>query len=274
MDSTHSRPNDPAEISRRIRRHILEMTYRAASGHPGGSLSSAEIMAVLYFQIMKHDPRNPKWEGRDFFFLSKGHACPVLYAALGEAGYFDRSEFKRFRKLGSLLQGHPHRLKTPGVEASSGSLGQGLSLAAGMALGLKLDGRSNRVYCLLGDGELQEGQVWEAAMAAGHFKLDNLCAIVDYNGLQIDGQVEKVMGLAPLSEKWRSFRWNAMEVDGHSVIALRNAFGQAANSRSKPTVLLARTVKGKGVSFMENRAEWHGRAPNREEYEMAMKELS
>ncbi len=262
------------EVARSIRRDIIEMTHAAGSGHPGGSLSSAEIMAALYFSVMKHDPKRPQWEGRDRFYLSKGHACPVLYAALGEAGYFDRSEFKRFRKLGSILQGHPHRLRTPGVEASSGSLGQGLSLGAGTALGLRMDGRPNRVYCLLGDGELQEGQVWEAAMAAGHYRLDNLCAVVDYNGLQIDGQVEQVMGLAPLTEKWRSFRWNVLEVDGHRVEALTSAFERASSAKGKPTVVLARTTKGKGVSFMENRAEWHGRAPNGEERERALNELT
>ncbi len=262
------------ELARQIRRDIIEMTHAAGSGHPGGSLSSAEILAVLFFNVMEHDPRRPNWEGRDRFYLSKGHACPVLYAALGEAGYFDQSEFLKFRKFGAMLQGHPHRLKTPGVEASSGSLGQGLSLAAGTALGFKMDGKANRIYCLLGDGELQEGQVWEAAMAAGHYKLDNLCAIVDYNGLQIDGQVEQVMGLAPLSEKWRSFRWNVLEVDGHRVEALISAFERAAGSRGKPTVILARTIKGRGVSFMENRAEWHGKAPNREECAKALKELT
>ncbi|MDI6740232.1 MAG: transketolase [Candidatus Edwardsbacteria bacterium] len=261
------------DIARQIRRDIIEMTHAAGSGHPGGSLSSAEIMSVLYFQVMKHDPKRPSWEERDRFYLSKGHACPVLYAALGEAGYFDKTEFKWFRKLGAMLQGHPHRLKTPGVEASSGSLGQGLSLSVGTALGLRLDKRRSRVYCLLGDGELQEGQVWEAAMAAGHFRLDNLCAVVDYNNLQIDGEVEKVMGLAPLAVKWRAFRWNALQVDGHSVDALISGFNRATNTKGKPTVLLAKTVKGKGVSFMENRAEWHGKAPNREEYEKAMEEL-
>jgi transketolase len=259
--------------ARQIRRDIIEMTHFASSGHPGGSLSSAEILSVLYFQVMKHDPKRPQWEERDRFYLSKGHACPVLYAALGEAGYFDKAEFRSLRKLGAMLQGHPHRLKTPGVEASSGSLGQGLSLAAGTALGLRLDKKKNRVFCLLGDGELQEGQVWEAAMAAGHFRLDNLCAIVDYNNLQIDGAVEQVMGLAPLADKWRSFRWNTLEVDGHSVDALISAFDRAANTHGKPTVLLAKTVKGKGVSFMENKAEWHGRAPDKEEYERAMQEL-
>lgn len=262
------------DTARQIRRDIVEMTHYAGSGHPGGSLSSAEIMAVLYCHVMRHDPQRPQWEERDRFYLSKGHACPVLYAALGEAGYFDKAAFRLLRKLGSILQGHPHRLKTPGVEASSGSLGQGLSLAAGTALGLRLDKRRARVFCLLGDGELQEGQVWEAAMAAGHFRLDNLCAVVDYNNLQIDGAVEKVMGLAPLADKWRAFRWNALEVDGHSVDALVSAFDRAANTRGKPTVLLAKTVKGKGVSFMEGRAEWHGRAPSREEYHKAMEELA
>lgn len=267
-------PQSQNWIARNIRRRIIEMTHAAGSGHPGGSLSAAEIMAVLFFGVMRHDPKRPQWEGRDRFYLSKGHACPVLYAALGESGYFDSAEYPNFRKLGSRLQGHPHRLKTPGVEASSGSLGQGLSLAVGTALGLRMDGKPNRVYCLMGDGELQEGQVWEAAMAAGHFRLDNLCAIVDYNGLQIDGQVEAVMGLAPLSEKWRSFRWNVLEVDGHRVEALSSAFERASNTKGKPTVVLARTVKGKGVSFMENRPEWHGRAPNDEECEKALKELT
>jgi transketolase len=260
-------------LARQLRRDIIEMTHRAGSGHPGGSLSAAEIMAVLYGYVMHHDPKKPDWQQRDRFYLSKGHACPVLYAVLGESGYFDKQEFQKFRKLGSLLQGHPHRLKTPGVEASSGSLGQGLSLAAGTALGLKMDKSSSRVYCLLGDGELQEGQVWEAAMAAGHFKLDNLCAIVDYNGLQIDGPVEQVMGLSPLADKWRSFRWHVVETDGHNLEHLMRAFDFAKGVKEKPTVILARTVKGKGVSFMENQAGWHGKAPNDEEYRRAMEEL-
>ena len=259
--------------ARQIRRDIIEMTYCAGSGHPGGSLSSAEIMAVLYFCTLQHRPKDPLWEGRDRFYLSKGHACPVLYAALAETGYFDGSILKTFRRLGSRLQGHPHRLKTPGVEASSGSLGQGLSLAAGTAVGFRMDKKPNRVYCLLGDGELQEGQVWEAAMAAGHFKLNNLCAVVDYNNLQIDGPVEQVMGLAPLADKWRAFRWRVIEVDGHDVQHLIRAFDFARGIKDRPAVILARTVKGKGVSFMENRAEWHGRAPNREEYQKAFREL-
>jgi transketolase len=263
-----------AIIAKQIRRDIIEMIHKAGSGHPGGSLSAADILAVLYFQVMKHDPKNPHWEERDRFYLSKGHACPVLYAALGEAGYFDRAEFLKLRKLGSMLQGHPHRLKTPGVEASSGSLGQGLSLSAGTALGFKMDQRPNRVYCLMGDGEIQEGQVWEAAMAAGHFKLDNLCAIVDYNNLQIDGQVESVMGLAPLAQKWRAFRWHVIDVNGHDVVSLARAFEEAGRTKGLPSLLLARTVKGKGVSFMENQAGWHGKAPSREEFEKAMKELA
>lgn len=261
------------KIARQIRRDIIEMTYHAGSGHPGGSLSSADIMAVLYFDIMRHDPQNPKWEKRDRFLLSKGHACPVLYAALAEAGYFSKKHLAAFRHLGSVLQGHPHLLKTPGVEMSSGSLGQGLSIAAGTALGLKMDGNKARVFCLMGDGELQEGQIWEAAMAAGHFKLNNLIGIVDYNNLQIDGPVEKVMGLAPLADKWRAFRWNVIEIDGHDVLQIKKAFIKAGQSKTKPTVIIARTVKGKGVSFMENQAGWHGRAPNREEYIKAMAEL-
>jgi len=231
-------------------------------------------MAVLYFDIMKHDPKDPKWEQRDRFFLSKGHACPVLYAALAESGYFPKKHLATFRHLGSLLQGHPHSLKTPGVEMSSGSLGQGLSIAAGTALGLKMDGNKARVFCLMGDGELQEGQIWEAAMAAGHFKLNNLIGIVDYNNLQIDGPVEKVMGLAPLADKWRAFRWNVIEVDGHDIERIKKAFIKAGQSKTKPTVIIARTVKGKGVSFMENQAGWHGKAPNMEEYAKAMKELN
>jgi transketolase len=266
-------PDKLKNTARQLRRDIIEMTYRAGSGHPGGSLSSAEIMAVIYGYVMRHDPRNPGWPQRDRFFLSKGHACPVLYAVLAETGYFGKDEFKNLRQLGSILQGHPHRLKTPGVEASSGSLGQGLSLAAGAALGLKMDKSSSRVYCLLGDGELQEGQVWEAAMAAGHFRLDNLCAIVDYNDLQIDGPVEQVMGLKPLADKWRSFRWHVVEVDGHNAEHLMRAFDFAKGVKERPTVILARTIKGKGVSFMENQAGWHGRAPNAEEYQRAMREL-
>jgi len=260
-------------IAKQIRRDIIEMIHAAGSGHPGGSLSAADILAVLYFHVMKHEPKDPQSAGRDRFYLSKGHACPVLYAALGEAGYFDKAEFLKLRKLGSMLQGHPHRLKTPGVEASSGSLGQGLSLSVGTALGLKMDAKPNRVYCLMGDGELQEGQVWEAAMAAGHFQLDNLCAIVDYNNLQIDGQVESVMGLAPLAQKWRSFRWHVVDVNGHDVVSLARAFEEAGRTRGLPSLLLARTVKGKGVSFMEDKAEWHGKAPNKAEYEQALQEL-
>jgi transketolase len=260
-------------IARQIRRDIIEMTYHAGSGHPGGSFSAADIMAVLYFDIMKHHPQDPQWGKRDRFFLSKGHACPVLYAALAESGYFPKKHLATFRRLDSLLQGHPHRLKTPGVEMSSGSLGQGLSIAAGTALGLKMDGSKSKVFCLMGDGELQEGQIWEAAMAAGHFKLNNLIGIVDYNNLQIDGPVEKVMGLAPLADKWRAFRWNVIEIDGHDIQQIKKAFIKAGQSKARPTVIIARTVKGKGVSFMENQAGWHGRAPNKEEYQKVLKEL-
>ena len=261
------------KVARLIRRDIVDMTYRAGSGHPGGSLSAADIMAVLFFDAMRHRPHDPGWPGRDRFYLSKGHACPVLYAALAQAGYFPRSELGKFRRLGSMLQGHPHRLKTPGVEMSSGSLGQGLSLAAGTALGLKMDGSRARVYCLMGDGELQEGQIWEAAMAAGHFRLNNLVGIVDYNNLQIDGPVEKVMGLAPLADKWKSFRWNVITIDGHDIGEIKKAFIKTGQSGSKPTFIIARTIKGKGVSFMENQAGWHGRAPNKEEYQRAIAEL-
>jgi len=260
-------------IARQIRRDIIEMTYKAGSGHPGGSLSSSDIMAVLYFDIMKHDPKNPKWEKRDRFFLSKGHACPVLYAALAEAGYFPKKHLATFRHLGSVLQGHPHRLKTPGIEMSSGSLGQGLSIAAGTALGLKMDGIKSKIFCLMGDGELQEGQIWEAAMAAGHFKLNNLIGIVDYNNLQIDGPVEKVMGLAPLADKWRAFRWDVIEVDGHEISRIKKAFIKAGQSKTKPTVIIARTIKGKGVSFIENDYLWHARVPTDDELNRALVEL-
>jgi transketolase len=261
------------DIARNIRRDIIEMTYHAGSGHPGGSLSAADIMTVLYFDIMRHRPKDPDWRDRDRFFLSKGHACPVLYAALAESGYFPQKHLKTFRHLGSILQGHPHRLKTPGVEMSSGSLGQGLSIAAGVAMGLRMDGNRARVFCLMGDGELQEGQIWEAAMAAGHFKLNNLVGIVDYNNLQIDGPVEKVMGLAPLAAKWKAFRWNVITVDGHDIYRIKKAFIKAGQSKTKPTVIIARTVKGRGVPFMENQAVWHGKAPNKEEYIKALEEL-
>ncbi len=263
-----------AQLARQVRRDIVEMTHAAGSGHPGGSLSAVELMVGLYFAKLRHDPKRPDWNERDRFVLSKGHACPVLYSVLARSGYFPPGELLTLRKFGSRLQGHPHRLKTPGVEVSSGSLGQGLSVANGLALGARLRSLDIRVYCLMGDGELQEGSVWEAAMSAGHFGLDNVTAMVDYNNLQIDGPVEDVMGLAPLAEKWRSFRWHVIEIDGHSLPAVLGAFDEAEATRGKPSVIIARTVKGKGVSFMENATGWHGLAPNDEQLAAALKELA
>ncbi|MFH1825066.1 MAG: transketolase [Candidatus Firestonebacteria bacterium] len=256
-----------------IRRNILISLATAGSGHPGGSLSAVEFFVSLYFAELKHDPKNPKWEGRDRVFLSKGHACPVLYATLAEAGYFPVEELKTLRKLHSRLQGHPHCLKTPGVEISAGSLGQGLGVANGCALGLRLDKSNARVYVVMGDGELQEGSVWEAVMTSAHRKLDNLCAWVDYNNLQIDGRVEDVKGLAPLPEKFRAFNWNVIEIDGHSMEEHLRSFKSARDTKGKPTVIIAHTIKGKGVSFMEDKVEWHGVAPNKEQLDLALKEL-
>ncbi len=260
--------------ARQMRLDIVEMIAKAGSGHPGGSLSSADIVAALYFGVMTHDPKNPTMPERDRFVLSKGHAAPVLYAALANAGYFGREHLATLRKLGSILQGHPDCNKTPGVEVSTGSLGQGLSIANGIALGLRLDGSDSTVYCLLGDGELQEGQVWEAAMFAAHNHLDNLIAMVDHNGLQIDGACADVMNLGEVEAKFAAFGWNVIAVDGHDVEALLAAFETAAAVTGTPTVLVCRTVKGCGVSFMENNADWHGKAPSAEETTCARDELS
>lgn len=261
------------QLAKQIRRDILTMISEAGSGHPGGSLSACDFTVALYFGVLRHDPANPAWEDRDYVFFSKGHIAPLQYACLARAGYFPVDHLWTLRRLGSILQGHPNMHETPGVEVSSGSLGQGLSVASGACLGLRKRGLPNRVYCILGDGELQEGQVWEAAMAAAHFKLDNLCAIVDYNGLQIDGPVSEVMGLSPLAEKWRAFGWNVIEIDGHDMEAILAAYAKASASKGRPAVIVARTVKGKGVSFMENDADWHGKAPNREQLEAALAEL-
>ena len=258
---------------KRLRANILKMLCEAGSGHPGGSLSSIDIIAILYNKIMKHDPMNPLWNERDRFVLSKGHVCPALYAVLADCGYFEEKELMTLRKYGSILQGHPYMFKTPGLDISSGSLGQGLSVSVGMALALKMNSGNNRVYCLMGDGELQEGQIWEAAMAAGHYKLNNLCGIVDYNRLQIDGKVEDVMDINPLADKWEAFKWNVIETDGHNLKDLEEAFMVSRAYQSKPTVIIAHTVKGKGVSFMENKSEWHGVAPNKQQLEVALTEL-
>ena len=260
------------ETARQIRRSIIEMLAEAGSGHPGGSLSATDIMTVLYFHIMRHDPKNPRWENRDRFVLSKGHACPVLYATLAESGYFPKSELTKLRKLGSFLKGHPIRDMDHGIEATTGSLGQGLSFGVGVALAGKLDKKKYHVYVLLGDGELDEGQVWEAAMSASHYKLDNLTAIVDRNGLQIDGPTEEVMSLEPLAKKWKAFGWRVTEIDGHDIPALTAAF-RKRKKKGTPHLILAHTVKGKGVSFMEGKVHFHGVAPTREEREQALSEL-
>ena len=256
-----------------IRYDIVSMIAEAGSGHPGGSLSGADIGAVLFFNEMNFDPRNPEWNDRDKFILSKGHAAPLLYALLAHAGYFERSELKTLRKYKSRLQGHPASYMLPGVEVSTGSLGQGLSISCGIALAGKMDKKDFRVYTFLGDGELDEGQVWEAAMFASHKKLGNLCAIVDRNHLQIDGDTEKVMALEPLKAKWDAFGWHTIPIDGHNITDILHAFEEFHLVRNKPTVIIAKTVKGKGVSFMENIAGWHGKAPNKDELEQALKEI-
>ncbi len=260
-------------IAKRLRRHIIAMTGKAGSGHPGGSLSSAEIVTALYFMVLRHKPQDPCWADRDRFILSKGHAAPLLYATLAECGYLPVGELLTLRQLDSLLQGHTDRVATPGVERSAGALGQGLSFAIGVALAGRLNSQDYRVYVLLGDGECDEGQIWEAAMAAAHFKLDNLVAIVDNNGQQIDGWNRDVMSLDPFNKKWQAFGWHVIEVNGHHLTQLIEAFDQAKLVKGKPTVLIAHTIKGKGVSFMENNPDFHGKAPNAEEVEIALKEL-
>ena len=260
-------------IAKKIRRDIITMIGTAGSGHPGGSLSAVEILTALYFKVLKHDPANPHWQDRDRFILSKGHAAPVLYAALCESGYLPEEELCTLRKIDSRLQGHPECTLTPGVEMSAGALGQGLSFGIGVALTGRLDSKDYRTYVLLGDGECDEGQVWEAAMAAAHFKLDKLIAIVDNNGIQLDGWNKDIMNLEPLNEKWKSFGWNVIEANGHDIAEVIEAFEQAKKTLGQPTVIIAHTVKGKGVSFMENNPDFHGKAPNAEELKIALKEL-
>ena len=260
-------------IANTLRQDIISMLVTSKSGHPGGSLSAAEILATLFFREMRVKPEDPRWADRDRFILSKGHAAPVLYAALAEKGYFPKEELQGLRQTGRMLQGHPDMKKTPGVDMSTGSLGQGLSAANGMALAGKLDGKDYRVFALLGDGEMAEGQIWEAAMAAAHYKLDNVTAVLDFNGLQIDGTTDSVMCSTPLTDKWRAFCWHVIEVDGHDVDALIGAFAEAKQVKGKPTIIIAKTVKGKGVSFMEDQAGWHGNAPSAEQGEQALKEL-
>ena len=256
-----------------IRRGVIDQVYKAGSGHPGGSLSISDIMTVLYFNELNIDEKNPKWEDRDRVVLSKGHCVPALYSCLANRGFFDVSELTGFRKIESSLQGHPDMTKVPGVDMSTGSLGQGLSVAVGMAIAGKLDKKDYRVYCLLGDGEIEEGEVWEAAMSAAKYKLDNLCAIVDNNNLQIDGTIEEVMSSYPIDEKFKSFGFQIINIDGHNIEEIKSAFEVAKNVKEKPVCIIAKTIKGKGVSFMENKVEWHGKAPNEEQYKIAIEEL-
>ena len=261
------------KIARDMRRNIIEMIYEVQSGHPGGSLSSVEILASLYFSVLKHNPNNPKWPERDKFVLSKAHACPVLYVALAQSGYFPETELLTFRKINSRLQGHAHT-KTPGVEMSGGSLGQGLSFGVGTSLAARMNNISSTTYVLLGDGECDEGQIWEAAMSASHHKLDNLVAIVDRNGIQNDRFTHEVMGIEPFEDKWKSFGWDVSSIDGHSFIEIIPALQRAKSVKGLPSVIIAKTVKGKGVSFMENNPEFHGKAPNKEELQLAIEEIS
>ena len=261
------------EITRRIRTDIVSMIHGAKSGHPGGSLSAVEILTALYFDEMNIDSTNPKMEDRDRFVLSKGHAAPVLYATLAQKGYFDREELKGLRKTGRMLQGHPDMKGTPGIEMSTGSLGQGFSVACGMAMVSKLDNAPWRVYALLGDGECQEGIIWEAAMSAAHYKLDNMVAFLDYNGLQIDGNTDNVMSLGSIVDKFKAFGWNVIEIDGHDFDQIFAALDMAKSTVGQPTMIVAKTIKGKGVSFMENQAGWHGNAPSDEHLRIALEEL-
>jgi transketolase len=271
----NKRPNikDLDREAYEIRKDIIRMLGQAGSGHPGGSLSAVEILMGLYYYKLRHRPKDPQWTDRDRFILSKGHACPVLYVILARCGYFSREELATLRKFGSKLQGHPDRIKLPCLENSSGSLGQGLSIANGIALGAKLDKKQYRVYCLLGDGETDEGQIWESAMTASNYKLDNICAIVDRNRLQIDGYTEEVMGLDPYLDKWEAFGWHVIEINGNDIRKVMDAYDQAESVRDRPTMIIAHTIKGKGVSFMEDRVEWHGKAPKGGQVTSALKEL-
>jgi len=262
------------QTAKQLRRHVVRMVFEAGSGHPGGSLSAADVVAALYFRVMKHDPASPTWPDRDRFIMSKGHAVPIVYAAMAEAGYFPVSELTTLRKLNSRLQGHPSAKDLPGIEASTGSLGQGLSIGLGMALGLRMDGRSSTVYVMLGDGEIEEGQVWEAAMAAAHYKADNLVAILDRNRFQLDGPTAEIMEVEPVVDKWRAFGWRVLDIDGHAMQQVVHALEVARERTGRPTVIVAHTIKGKGVSYMENNNAFHGKAPTREELERALQELA
>ena len=264
---------DLEDKAKQIRIGIIEEVYNAKSGHPGGSLSIADVFTVLYFNEMNIKPENPKWEDRDRLVLSKGHCSPVLYSCLANRGYFSIEDLKTFRKIDSYLQGHPDINKVPGVDMTSGSLGQGLSVANGMAIAGKMAGKDYRVYCILGDGEIEEGQIWEAAMASSKYKLDNLCVVVDNNNLQIDGTIEEVMSSYPIDEKFKSFGFQVINIYGHDIDEILKAFEVAKNVKEKPTCIIAKTIKGKGISYMENQVGWHGKAPNEEQYQTAMEEL-
>jgi transketolase len=261
------------EMAKKLRRHVITMIAEAGSGHPGGSLSAADIVTALYFRVLRHDPKDPQWSDRDRFILSKGHAAPILYAVLAETGYFPVAELETLRKMDSRLQGHTDRGLTPGVEMSAGSLGMGLSFAIGIALAARLDSKTYRTYALLSDGECQEGQTWEAALSAAHFKLDNLTAMVDCNGIQLSGWTCDIMILEPLVQKWQAFGWHVIDIDGHDFDQILSALIEAEEMKGRPTVITARTVKGRGVSFMENNVAFHGKAPTREEAQRALKEL-
>ena len=260
-------------IAKRVRREIIEMIGAAKSGHPGGSLSAVEILVTLYFDVMRHDPSNPKWPDRDRFILSKGHAAPVLYAVMAESGYTPLDKLNTLRKLGSIYQGHPDIRFIPSLEASTGSLGGGVSLALGMSLAARLNKSPSRTYVVLGDGEVQEGQIWEGAMFGAYHHVDNVVAIVDHNRIQLDGFVKDIMEVEPLVDKWRAFGWHAIDVDGHNIAALQAAFAEAAATKGQPTAIIAQTIKGKGVSFMENNPKFHGTAPTPEEVKLALQEL-
>ncbi len=257
----------------KARKHAITGIYNAASGHPGGSLSIADILSVLYFEKMNIDPQNPKMAERDRFVLSKGHCAPILYGVLAERGFFPTELCSTLRKADSILQGHPDMKGVPGVDMSTGSLGQGISAANGMALSSKLDNKDYKVYAIMGDGEIEEGQVWEAAMFAAHYKLDNLVAFLDFNGLQIDGDIREVMNSTPIDKKFEAFNWNVITIDGHDYDQIRNAIDEAHTVKGKPTIIISKCIKGKGVSFMENQAGWHGAAPNKEQFEQAIAEL-
>ncbi|RKY27985.1 MAG: transketolase [Planctomycetota bacterium] len=261
------------EIARQVRLDIIESTFAAGSGHPGGSMSAVEVIVALYYREMNYRPQEPHWPDRDRFILSKGHACPAQYAVLARVGFFPHEELKDLRKLGSILQGHPDMLKTPGLDASTGSLGMGLSYGNGVALAGGIDRKDYRVYVMLGDGEMQEGEIWESAMTAAHRKLDNLCAILDYNKLQIDGFNEDVKGIEPIADKWRSFNWHVVEIDGHDFRQIFDALDEARRTKGKPTIIVSHTIKGRGVSFMEKVAGFHGRCLKPDEMETAREEL-